>query len=235
MSGFGEAAERFWAAIDVDRVPEDVVAVGDDLRPETLLAAYRHGCFPWPAPGWSAVPWCSPRIRAVLPLHAMHISRTLRRTLRRTGWTTTLNGAFDDVVRHCADRRSTWITPEMAAGYGALHRAGHAHSVEVWSRNALVGGIYGVLTGGVFSGESMFHLQSDASKAALVDLADRLAGAGVSLLDCQQPTEHLQRMGSVVVSRNDYLHLLRRLRDSPVALEPGRLPVTRLAGDTPNR
>ncbi len=116
----------------------------------------------------------------------------------------------------------------MAAGYAALHRAGDAHSVEVWDDEELVGGIYGVLTGGVFSGESMFHSRTDASKAALLDLADRLARAGVRLLDCQQPTAHLGRMGAVVLPRDDYLRLLRQVRDQPVTLDPSRLLVARL-------
>lgn len=228
MSWSATAAERVWAAIDVAGAARDVVALGDDLRPATLLAAYRHGCFPWPAPGWPTIPWCSPHIRAVLPTDQPHISHSFRTTLRRAGWTTTLDLAFDEVLRHCAARLSTWITPAMMAGYGGLHRAGAAHSLEVWAGDRLVGGIYGVLTGGVFSGESMFHLETDASKAALVDLADRLAGAGVVLLDCQQPTEHLRRMGSVEMARGDYLDLLSQLRDLPVRLDPSRLPVARL-------
>jgi leucyl/phenylalanyl-tRNA---protein transferase len=223
------AAERFWAAIDVAGAPRDVIAVGNDLRPATLLAAYRHGCFPWPTPGWPSVPWSSPHVRAVLPANQPHVSRSLRATLRRCGWTTTLDMAFADVVAHCAARRPTWITPAMAAGYGGLHRKGHAHSVEVWAGDRLVGGIYGVLTGGVFSGESMFHDETDASKAALVDLAERFAAAGGILVDCQQPTDHLRRMGSVVLGRKDYLGALRDLRDLPITLEAARLPAARLA------
>lgn len=227
------AAERFWAAFDVAGAPNDVIAFGDDLEPATLLAAYRHGCFPWPAPDWPAVPWCSPQLRAVLPVEQPRISRSLRTTLRRCGWDSTMNLAFDDVVQHCAARPSTWITPAMAAGYGELHRAGSAHSLEVWAGNRLVGGIYGVLTGGIFSGESMFHEETNASKVALVDLAERLARAGVRVLDCQQPTDHLSRMGAVGISRSDYLHLLHRLRDLPVTLDRTRLPVSRLASASP--
>ncbi|MEP6463156.1 MAG: leucyl/phenylalanyl-tRNA--protein transferase [Frankiaceae bacterium] len=208
---------------------DDVIALGDDVRPATLFAAYRHGCFPWPAPGWPSIPWCSPLARAVLPAADPHVSRSLRTTLRQSGWTTTVDVAFDDVVRRCAARPSTWITSAMASGYSALHRAAHAHSVEVWEDDRLIGGLYGVLTGGVFSGESMFHRVSDASKVALVDLAARFAAAGGALLDCQQPTDHLRRMGAVVLPRPEYLHLLRGLRDQPVTLDRERLPVARLA------
>lgn len=225
----GTAAERFWAAVDVAAALDDVIAMGDDLRPETLLAAYRHGCFPWPAPDWPAVPWCSPQVRAVLPARDAHISRSLRATLRRSGWTTTVDLAFDDVLRHCAARPTTWITPAMATGYRELHRAGHAHSLEVWASGRLVGGMYGVLTGGVFSGESMFHTVPDASKAALIDLVDRFRRAGGSLLDCQQPSNHLSRMGAVLCGRGDYLRLLHQFRDVPVSLDPASLPVARLA------
>lgn len=229
MGSTAQSAESFWASIDVAGAPDDVVGLGDDLRPDTLLAAYRHGCFPWPAPDWPSVPWCSPQHRGVLPVDRRHVSRTLRAALRRSGWITTVDVAFVEVVRHCADRPTTWITAAMADGYRALHEAGHAHSVEVWAADRLIGGIYGVLTGGVFSGESMFHLETGASKAALVDLADRLDRAGGSLLDCQAPTEHLRRMGAVVIRRSDYLRLLGQLRDLPVRLDPAPLPAARLA------
>jgi leucyl/phenylalanyl-tRNA--protein transferase len=166
----------------------------------------------------------------LLPTHVV-VSRSLRRTLRRSGWTTTVDAAFDAVVDGCADRgaEGTWITDRMREGYAALHRAGGAHSVEVWDGERLVGGLYGVLTGRVFSGESMFHAEPDASKVALVDLCARLLEAGVVLIDTQQPTEHLATMGQVVVRRDEYLHVLRQLRDEPTTMPTDRRPVDRLA------
>lgn len=226
-------AERFWSGVDVAAAPDDVVALGDDLAPSTLYSAYRHGCFPWPAPGWPSVPWFSPRIRAVLPVDRRHISRSLRATLRHSGWTTTLDRSFEEVVAGCAARPSTWITPAVAAAYQRLHRIGWAHSLEVWAGESLVGGIYGVLTGGVFSAESMFHVDSDASKAALADLTERLDRAGGRLVDCQQSTDHLRRMGSIELPRGQYLALLYELRDLPIALDPARLGVARLAPPAP--
>lgn len=219
----------FWNTIDVAGTTGEVIALGDDLSPGTLLDAYRHGCFPWPGSGWPAIPWCSPDPRAVLPPGRLHVSRSLRARLRTCGWHTTVDTAFDDVVAGCADRPETWITPAMRTSYGALHREGHAHSIEVWTADGrLAGGLYGVHTGGIFSGESMFHAQSDAAKIALVDLVARLRTGGGVLLDCQQPTEHLRRMGQVVVRRADYLALLLDVRDRPVRLPRERLPVARL-------
>jgi leucyl/phenylalanyl-tRNA--protein transferase len=126
-------------------------------------------------------------------------------------------------------REDTWITDRMRSAYADLHREGGAHSIEVWDGDVLVGGLYGVLTGQVFSGESMFHRVDDASKVALVDLCDRLLTAGVVLIDTQQPTEHMASMGQVVVHRAEYLSVLARLRDRPAVLGADRLPVSRLA------
>jgi leucyl/phenylalanyl-tRNA--protein transferase len=250
-------AELF-AALDVGSAPATLVAVGGSLEPAMLTAAYRAGCFPWPAaddeeptlaraarrlirrgvvaqwPGADPdVPWCSPDPRAVLLADRVGVSRSLRRTLRQSGWETTVDAAFDEVIVACAapvpGRESTWITPRMRAGYSALHRAGGAHSLEVWDGQRLVGGLYGVLTGRVFSGESMFHLEPDASKVAVVDLCERLLRADVVLIDTQQPTEHLAAMGQVLVRREEYLAVLEVLRDQPATLDRTRLQVKRLA------
>jgi leucyl/phenylalanyl-tRNA--protein transferase len=249
-------AELF-ESIDVAGAPRSLLAVGGTLEPEMLRAAYRSGCFPWPAsdeersmeravrrlvrrgsvPAWPGsdelVPWCSPDPRAVLLADRVRLSRSLRATLRRSGWETTLDVAFDEVMAGCAapapGREGTWITGRMRAAYSALHREGNAHSVEVWDGDRLVGGLYGVLTGRVFSGESMFHVVRDASKVALVDLCDRLLAAGVVLIDTQQPTDHMASMGQVVVRREEYLSVLSILRDQVVDLDPRRLPVSRLA------
>ena len=256
MVGVVSPAERF-EALDVAGARRALIALGGTLDPETLVAAYRAGCFPWPSgegeqgldrtarrlarrgevPLWPGedgeVPWCSPDPRAVLLADRVVVSRSLRRTLRRSGWQTTMDTAFEDVIAGCAapapGREGTWITGRMRAAYVALHRQGGAHSVEVWDGARLVGGLYGVLTGRVFSGESMFHLEPDASKVALVDLCARLLEAGVVLVDTQQATDHMHTMGQVVVHRADYLGALASLRDQRVELDARRLPVSRLA------
>lgn len=208
------------------------VGVGEDLCPGVLLAAYRSGCFPWPVDAVSRIPWFCPDPRAVLPVDAVHVSRSLRARLRRCGWSTTLDVTFPPVVAGCAARPQTWITAELAAAYVELHRAGHAHSVEVWSGDGrLVGGIYGVLVGRIFSGESMFHRETDASKVALVDLAVRVRQAGGWLIDAQEQTGHLTSLGAVLLDRPEFLALLVAGRDAPVHLDRQRHPVTRLADE----
>jgi leucyl/phenylalanyl-tRNA---protein transferase len=249
-----------FAALDVAGARSEVVAVGGTLEPATLAAAYRAGCFPWPAargdeaglerqlsrlvrragtvrlPGADRlVPWCSPDPRAVVLADALVMPRSLRQRLRHCGWTTTVDAAFDEVVAGCADRESTWITQRMAAAYGELHRAGpvagvRAHSLEVWDGDRLVGGLYGLLVGRVFCGESMFNRERDASKVALVALCDRLLSAGVRVVDTQQDSEHLARLGQVLVRRDEFLDVLAVLRDQPARLAGDRRPV---AGLTP--
>ncbi|MGB8651182.1 MAG: leucyl/phenylalanyl-tRNA--protein transferase, partial [Mycobacteriales bacterium] len=160
------------------------------------------------------VPWVSPHPRAVLLTHQLHVPRSTRRLLRHSDWETTVDQQFEQVVAHCADRPDgTWISPAMQRAYTALHREGGAHSVEVWEGDRLVGGLYGVLSGRVFSGESMFHLESGASKAAVVDLCRRLVEADVPLLDTQQESEHLRAMGQVLVARSEYVEVVRSLQD----------------------
>jgi leucyl/phenylalanyl-tRNA--protein transferase len=244
-----------FAELDVVGAPRELVALGGTLDVDTLVSAYRHGVFPWPATGAhqqplersarrlarsgevlvlpgidGLVPWCSPEPRTVLLPEELRVSRSLRQRMRRSGWTTSVDAAFDDVIAACADREDgTWITPRMREGYRALHRAGHAHSVEVWEGERLVGGLYGVQVGAVFCGESMFFRASDASKVALVDLCSRLVEAGGRLVDVQQDTEHLASLGSVLVHRADYVAAVHGLRDviAPLAVE--RRPVARLA------
>jgi leucyl/phenylalanyl-tRNA--protein transferase len=209
-----------------------LVAFGADLRPATLVDAYRRGIFPWPHPG-VALPWFSPDPRAIVPLDGLRISRSLRQRLRRCGWTTTVDAAFEPVVAACAHRTSgegTWITRDMASAYTRLWRLGWAHSVEVWDGDELVGGLYGVAVGGCFTGESMFHRATDASKAALADLVDRWREAGGAFVDVQLPTEHLTSLGAVEIPRGDYLARLAEVRDRHVAIVLDRLPVNRLVG-----
>ena len=210
---------------------DGLLAVGADLEPETLVAAYRAGIFPWPHDR-AALPWFSPDPRGVIPLERIQISKTLRQTLRRSGWQTTVDAAFPNVMACCAKRGNgdgTWITKPMRAAYQRLFALGWAHSVEVWDGQELVGGLYGVLLGGVFTGESMFHRRTDASKVALVDLVDRLEEARGALVDVQLVTDHLASLGAIPIGRSLFLELLHELRDDDVRLASDRLPASRLA------
>jgi leucyl/phenylalanyl-tRNA---protein transferase len=209
--------------------PDGIVGLGADLEPETLVHAYRQGIFPWPHRG-VPTPWFSPDPRGVLYPAQVHVSRSLRHRLRRCGWTTTVDAEFDEVVKACSERgpEGTWITPEMRTAYWRLRQLGWAHSVEVWDGRELVGGLYGVQVGAVFTGESMFHHRSDASKVALVDLASRFAAAGGRLIDVQITTPHLVTLGACDEPRNRFLALLADARDEDVRLATEPLPVARL-------
>jgi leucyl/phenylalanyl-tRNA--protein transferase len=183
------------------------MAVGGDLSPERLVAAYRAGIFPY----YESPPvlWWSPDPRAIFELDRFHISRRMARTVRSGRFRVTFDRAFDAVIRGCADRREgTWITPEVIAAFGELHRAGVAHSVEVWQGDDLVGGVYGVAIGGLFAGESMFSKTRDASKVALVFLVERLRQRGHVLFDVQILNEHTASLGAVEVPRRVYLQRL---------------------------
>ncbi len=207
-----------------------VVGLGADLEPGTLVDAYRRGVFPWPH-GRLTLPWFSPDPRAVLRPQRVRVSRSLARSLRRSGWTTTVDAAFEAVVAECARRprsEGTWIDRRMRHAYTRLHRLGWAHSLEVWEEDRLVGGLYGVAVGACLTGESMFHRRTDASKAALVDLCDRWSEAGGVLVDVQLPTPHLESMGAEEVPRAEFLAELARLRDQDVRMVTERLPVSRL-------
>lgn len=218
-----------WVLPDPGDDPSGLVGFGADLAPETLVDAYRRGIFPWPHEGVT-VPWFSPDPRAVIASGRVHVSRSLARSLRRSGWETTVDADFAAVVAGCRVRPDdgTWITDEMAAAYVRLHRLGWAHSLEVWDGTELVGGIYGVRVGAGFTGESMFHARTDASKVALVDLATRWQEAGGAFIDVQLPTEHLARMGAVELSRRRFIPWLAEVRERTVAMRLDRLPVERL-------
>jgi leucyl/phenylalanyl-tRNA--protein transferase len=180
------------------------------IPPNVLLGAYREGIFPMALEDGS-IGWFSPDPRGILPLEAFHVPARLVRSIRRGGWTTRLDTRFEDVMRACARRgaEGTWISDDILASYVALHRLGHAHSVEVWRDGELAGGLYGVHLGGAFFGESMFHRVRDASKVALVALVDRLRARGFTLLDTQWTTPHLEQFGAVEISRREYLRRLR--------------------------
>ncbi len=196
-----------------------LLAVGADLSMSRLILAYRHGIFPWFSPGEPPL-WWSPDPRGVLRPEEVHVSRSLGRQLRRGGFRLTWNTAFGPVIQACGDLRpeGTWITRSMIRAYRALHRAGRAHSLEVWNEGELSGGIYGVQVGALFAAESMFHRRSGASKIALVAFARTLARAGVRLIDVQFLTPHLRSMGATEVSRETYLDLVAELRDAEVDL-----------------
>jgi len=190
----------------------DVVAVGDDLRVETLRDAYRHGIFPWPNEE-PPLPWFSPRRRTVIFFNELHVGRSLRKAQRRSGFTYSIDRAFGQVIASCADSArgddvGTWIGPEIIEAYTNLHRAGDAHSVEVWSGSDLVGGLYGVDSGGVFTGESMFHRAPDASKLALLFLIEHLRERGATWIDCQVTTPHMEALGAREIPRNRFLDML---------------------------
>jgi leucyl/phenylalanyl-tRNA--protein transferase len=198
---------------------DDLVAVGADLEPGTLLAAYRSGLFPMPGPGRrDPTYWFSPVERGVLPLDGLRISRSLRRSVRE--FEVRVDTAFDEVVAACADPRRPqgWIDAGIRRAYGRLHELGWAHSVETWRNGRLVGGLYGVATGGLFAGESMFHRETDASKVALVGLVDLLRDehADRRLLDVQWQTPHLASLGVVEIPRAAYLERLRAALGLPL-------------------
>ncbi len=198
----------------------ELLGVGADLAPGTLLAAYRCGLFPMPLEADGPIGWWSPDPRGVLPLAGLRVTSSLRRSCRR--FTTTVDTAFVEVVLACGDPRRPdgWITPGVVEAYTELHRLGWAHSVETRTAEGdLVGGLYGVEIGGLFAGESMFSTATDASKVALVALVQRLAASELPerrLLDVQWRTEHLASLGVVDVDRLDYLRLL----DSALPLPP---------------
>jgi leucyl/phenylalanyl-tRNA--protein transferase len=196
---------------------EGLLAIGGDLAPERLLVAYRSGIFPWFEDGLPVL-WWSPDPRAILEFDRLHVSRRLRRTLRQQNFQITLDRCFEEVMRACgADRaEGTWITESMLDGYSTLHRQGHAHSVEVWDGDFLVGGIYGVAVGAFFAAESMFYRRRDASKIALVHLVERLMRRGYVLLDLQILNDHTQRLGATEISRSQYLDRLQRAISLPV-------------------
>jgi leucyl/phenylalanyl-tRNA---protein transferase len=200
--------------------PEGLVCVGGRLSVELLLDAYRHGIFPWPHWDDGPMMWWSLDPRAILPLDGIHISRRLTRTLGTGKFQVTCNAAFSRVIGYCSKgpgrEGGTWITPEMIHAYCRLHQLGHAHSVEVWCDGQLAGGTYGVAIGGLFAAESMFHHVRDASKVALVHLVRHLRGRGYLLLDIQQWTPHIGRMGGVEISRDAYLSQLANAVNLPV-------------------
>ena len=205
-------AECRWnfPAVDDWPVDDDVVAIGADLEPDTLLWAYAHGMFPMHLRGPdSPIAWWSPVERGVIPLDGLRVTRSMRQSARK--YRCTIDAAFERVMVECASNRSdgNWITDEFLGSYGRLHALGAAHSVEVWDGARLVGGLYGVRINGFFAGESMFHRARDASKVALMHLVGAMVAADMTLLDTQWCTPHLASLGCVIRDRADYLDALR--------------------------
>ncbi|MCK5919124.1 MAG: leucyl/phenylalanyl-tRNA--protein transferase [Cocleimonas sp.] len=192
--------------------PDGLLAMGGDLSSERLINAYRSGIFPWFSPE-EPIYWWSPDPRAVLYPHKINFHRSLRKNMRNKGYRITFDHSFSDVVRACAAPRSytdgTWITQEMYDAYITLHKRNIAHSVEVWnSKNKLVGGLYGVDTGAVFSGESMFSIERDTSKMAFIALAKITQQRNYALIDCQIENPHLMSMGAENIPRKQYIQIL---------------------------
>jgi len=191
---------------------EGLLAIGGDLSRERLLSAYRQGIFPWYSEG-QPILWWSPQPRTVLIPGKLKISRSLKKTLRNSGFRITMDEAFTEVIEACSrrsdDNEAIWITDDMRMAYCDLFQCGNAHSIEVWSEKELVGGLYGVALGRVFFGESMFSHQRDASKVALVGLDWQMQRKNFSLVDCQLPSKHLFSLGAENISRNYFIQILK--------------------------
>lgn len=200
------------------REPNGLLAVGGDLSPERLLDAYRRGIFPWYSEG-EPILWWSPDPRMVLEPGALRITRSFSKVLRNRAWEVRFDHDFDAVMAACAEPRrgqpGTWISAEMHAAYGRLHRLGWAHSAETWIEGELAGGLYGIAIGAMFYGESMFSRRPDASKIALAALAGELRRLEFGLIDCQVRTPHLASLGAREIPRSEFLQRLSGLINYP--------------------
>lgn len=200
--------------------PNGLLAAGGDLSVERLLLAYRMGIFPWYSKG-EPILWWSPDPRMVLFPGKFHVSRSLEKNRRRFGYHVTFNTGFARVIEACSQPRQqqpgTWITDEMKAAYIRLHELGHAHSIECWRGNKLVGGVYGVVLGRCFFGESMFSIETDASKTALAALDVHLQQKNFKILDCQVHSDHMASLGAVEIPRSEFLSILEDCAGLPDA------------------
>lgn len=213
-----DQSHRFPAPDHALREPDGLLAAGGDLSPRRLLAAYREGIFPWFSKD-DPILWWSPDPRCVFYPENFSPSRSLRKSLRHAPWRLSTNRAFAKVMAACAAPRTyaddTWISKDIIAGYCALHEQGHAHSIEVWHDGQLVGGLYGVSVGGLFCGESMFSVKTDASKIAFWALMCMARDAGWPVVDAQFENPHLMSLGAEMVPRNVYLSHVMAVRDQP--------------------
>ncbi|GLX85407.1 leucyl/phenylalanyl-tRNA--protein transferase [Thalassotalea loyana] len=193
--------------------PNGLLALGGNLTPERLVEAYANGIFPWYSDD-EPIMWWSPDPRAIIPTDEIYINKTLRKFLKKSSYTVTVNKAFNDVIAYCADApfrtEETWIVDDMMTAYRQLHQLGHAHSIEVWQDDKLVGGLYGVAINGFFSGESMFYNASNASKVALISLAQLLKEQGITFIDCQINNPFLESMGAIEISRDEFVRLKQK-------------------------
>ena len=198
--------------------PNGLLAVGGCLSTTRLLNAYRHGIFPWYSDD-EPILWWSPDPRLVLFPEQLNVSQSLRKTLKKQKYTVTIDQAFTQVIRACAQPRQaesgTWITDDIENAYSALHKLGVAHSAEAWLDGVLVGGLYGVAIGQVFFGESMFHTATDASKVAFATLVAKLKSWDYKLIDCQVHSTHLASLGAVEIDRTEFNHLIKQYGEQP--------------------
>lgn len=215
--------------------PNGLLAFGGDLSTARLVNAYHSGIFPWFGEEDPYL-WWSPDPRGILELDKFHASKTLLKSLKKAEYHATLNNNFLGVINHCSKiprkvsglghigetSTQTWITEEMFNAYVKLHEAGYAHSIEVWHKETLVGGLYGVAVGGVFCGESMFHLKTDASKVALYALVQHMKKFDMGFIDCQMETAHLATLGCESISRETFLKRLKKYKDLNVDPEAWR-------------
>lgn len=207
--------------------PNGLLAAGGDLSTERLIKAYQHGIFPWYSED-EPILWWSPDPRFVLFPEQLKISKSLAKNVRNSPLRISIDSAFAEVISNCAqlprkDQPGTWITPEMQQAYINMHELGHAHSVECWQGEELVGGLYGFSSGQVFCGESMFSKQSNASKIALVHLCKFIHHHGFKLIDSQVYTEHLERLGARMIPRNEYIKTLQQPADVNMPINWGEL------------
>jgi leucyl/phenylalanyl-tRNA--protein transferase len=193
--------------------------MGGNLQPQTLIDAYADGIFPCSDSSEPIFWWC-PDPRAVLFCSDLHIPRSLRQQLRKRQYHVTMDLDFNSVIRHCANRSQTWIRPALQKSFQILHQEGYAHSVEVWDHGELVGGLYGMSMGRYFSGESMFSLRPNTAKIALVYLAQQFKIWDFPIIDCQQPSPHVQMLGARLITRSSFLRQLVDIRALPTPPSP---------------
>jgi leucyl/phenylalanyl-tRNA---protein transferase len=214
------SAMQEWNRGDPSKAPARApLARGGKLDAPHLIAAYRAGIFPWYSAGEPVKWWC-PDPRFVMRPSDFRLTDSLKKTMRKKGWSVTFDQQFETVMRRCSEvprpgQDGTWINDDMIKAYCDLHRLGIAHSVEVYWEGQLVGGLYGVALGSLFHGESMFHLKADASKVGFATLVARLRACGYFLIDCQVPTPHLGSLGAFLIDREEFLEVVRRFRDQP--------------------
>ncbi|WP_299572329.1 leucyl/phenylalanyl-tRNA--protein transferase [uncultured Shewanella sp.] len=199
--------------------PNGLLAVGGDLTPQRLVEAYYQGIFPWFNDD-DPILWWSPDPRAIFTPKAQPLNKSMKKYLRKTQWRYTINHAFADVIRACSEPRltqqETWISTNIQEAYIQLHLLGKAHSIEVWDGNQLIGGLYGIAVGSVFCGESMFHRQTNASKAAFAILNQHIVKHGFKLIDAQIMNPHLENLGAQACPREDFLSSLKQLRNQVI-------------------